>query len=73
METSLYGMTVGKSRKASNVRITDGEVSGSAKDEVDNQRIKRSVQTKCWRNSCQHGIGHTWKRIKEAAVQISVE
>lgn len=46
METSLYGMTVGKSRKASNVRITDGEVSGSAKDEVDNQRIKRSVQTK---------------------------
>lgn len=40
METSLYGMTVGKSRKASNVRITDGEVSGSAKDEVDDQRIK---------------------------------
>lgn len=31
--------------------VTDGEVSGSAKDEIDEQRVERGVEAKHWRDS----------------------
>lgn len=43
-------------------KVTHGGVSGSAKDDVDKQRIKGGVETKNWRNSHKHGIGHSWKK-----------
>lgn len=44
-------------------KVTHGGVSGSAKDDVDKQRIEGGVETKYRRNSHKHGIGHTWKKI----------
>lgn len=43
-------------------KVTHGGVSGSAKDDVDKQRIKGGVETKNRRNSHKHGIGHSWKK-----------
>lgn len=53
--------------------LTERDVLGRAKDEVDQDRVEGRVQTKDWGNRSQQSIGHTCTGEKDSSSDLAIQ